>query len=611
MTAAFSRRLLLATTTTVLVKSLQYSPSSFGGQAQRSLLFSATAKWRMASTNDNTNMEDIIDTTTTTKPSFFWTACPKCHGEGKISKSPSRKARLRYKRAKLENQEGAGTGGEGIKNDAAFQPQPPSIRMDPCTNCKSTGIIQTQTPPPLPPPLTTTTTATNNPKSNNYYLPRVAIVGGGLGGLALGIACQHRCIPYTVFERDTHFSQRSSGYGLTLQQASGALAAFGILDLSSGGITSTKHVVHTPDGTVVGEWGLRKWGRDDSKKGPPKRQNVHIARQALRYELLQSLTRAGNHHAAAAAHLEWNHKLLEYRQTKNSENGKEEMDLLFQVGENQVHYTADIVVGADGIRSQVRQQLIGDSLTPLRYLNCLVVLGICSLDRLSSAAKENPLLDGQTVFQTADGNTRIYVMPYSSTEYMWQLSFPMDKEDDAKQAAGQGAAALKAHALEKCDKWHDPIMELLQQTPTDLVSGYPVYDRTLLTTELLRSKTTASNKSDGRSVTLLGDAAHPMSPFKGQGANQALLDALSLARAIYKTCRPKQDGNASDVNATPVQVQEVLELYQEEMTIRSAPKVQASAQAANFLHTDVAIQEGNVTRGAAAAATNHNDNQDD
>jgi salicylate hydroxylase len=72
-----------------------------------------------------------------------------------------------------------------------------------------------------------------------------------------------------------------------------------------------------------------------------------------------------------------------------------------------------------------------------------------------------------------------------------------------------------------------------------------------------------------------------MSPFKGQGANQALLDALSLARVIYR--------NSS------------FQGYEDEMLQRSAVKVKASADAAEFLHTDVAIQKGNVTRGAAAA----------
>lgn len=83
-----------------------------------------------------------------------------------------------------------------------------------------------------------------------------------------------------------------------------------------------------------------------------------------------------------------------------------------------------------------------------------------------------------------------------------------------------------------------------------------------------------------------------MSPFKGQGANQALLDALSLARRLYGT----KDGSQS--------IDEALEGFQEEMLIRSAPKVKASAEAAKFLHSEVAIQSGNVTRGAAARDKN-------
>jgi 2-polyprenyl-6-methoxyphenol hydroxylase-like FAD-dependent oxidoreductase len=83
-------------------------------------------------------------------------------------------------------------------------------------------------------------------------------------------------------------------------------------------------------------------------------------------------------------------------------------------------------------------------------------------------------------------------------------------------------------------------------------------------------------------VTLIGDACHPMSPFKGQGANQALLDGLGLARCL------RAGTKLSD--------------FESKMLHRSAAKVRASADAAQFLHSDACLKEGNVTRGAAAAA---------
>ena len=94
------------------------------------------------------------------------------------------------------------------------------------------------------------------------------------------------------------------------------------------------------------------------------------------------------------------------------------------------------------------------------------------------------------------------------------------------------------------------------------------------------------------SVTLIGDAAHPMSPFKGQGANQALLDALSLARTIYKNGNSKSDWRSKGLREI------VLKSFEAEMIERSSVKVADSAAAAEFLHSEIALHESNQPRGS-------------
>jgi 2-polyprenyl-6-methoxyphenol hydroxylase-like FAD-dependent oxidoreductase len=469
-----------------------------------------------------------------------WTICHDCQGRGKKSRRLRKKVRLRYQRELDEFDKTLGDGPTPVR---------PKGHLYDCLNCCGSGLVH----------------SANRPLADKENYPHVAIIGGGIGGVALAVACLHRSIPFTLYERDSGFDVRSQGYGLTLQQASKAIAGLGILSLAEG-VISTKHIVHTTDGKVIGEWGIRKWV-DSAVKTPPKRTNVHIARQALRLALVEQL---GGHDA-----VQWGHQLVDFNQCTGGA-----IDLHFQVDGELKSAKADLVVGADGIRSSVRELLIGEDTAPLRYLGCIVILGICPLADLIGL--EHSLLDSATVFQTVNGNERIYMMPYADDSVMWQLSFPLP-ENEAKTLSAKGVKALKAEACKRC-QWHDPIPQILAATLEVHVSGYPVYDRALLEPQLLEQ---------GAQVTLTGDAAHPMSPFKGQGANQALLDALALARGISVGCRPLSQWREAGIRES------VLTEFEAEMLARSASKVTDSAEAAQFLHSDIVLHEGDEPRGRA------------
>ena len=468
-----------------------------------------------------------------------WTICQECKGRGKKSQKLQKKIRLAYQK-EFEQFERTNSGG--------IAPVRPKAHQSSCLKCSGSGLIPT----------------TNPPISDKENLPNVAIIGGGIGGVALAVACLHRGIPFTIYERDNNFDARSQGYGLTLQQASKAIEGFGIFSLEKG-VISTRHLVHTTEGKVIGEWGIRKWLQSD-RKTTAKRTNIHIARQSLRLALLEQL--------GGSKMVHWGHQLVDFNECEDKS-----IALNFQVNGKMKTTKADLVVGADGIRSVVRKLLIGEEITPLRYLDCIVILGICPLNAIENVTSD--LLDSATVFQTANGNERIYIMPYDSDSIMWQLSFPMP-EKKAIALSTKGAKALKEEACRRT-QWHDPIPQILAATLETQISGYPVYDRELLKSELLEK---------GNQVTLIGDAAHPMSPFKGQGANQALLDALALARGILKNCKPLSNWREIGLRES------VLTEFESEMLERSATKVNDSAAAAQYLHSEIVLHEGDKPRGS-------------
>ncbi len=467
-----------------------------------------------------------------------WTICLECQGRGKKTQKPSKKARIKFQ---LELDEFEKNNGEGKA------PNLPKGHINSCKNCAGSGILQSE----------------NFPSVDYENFPRLAIVGGGIGGVALAVACLHRGIPFTLYERDSSFDARSQGYGLTLQQASKAIQGLGIFSFKNG-LTSKIHLVHNTDGKVIGEWGMRKWLTSEPKENS-KRRNIHIARQSLRLALLEQL---GSHDV-----VKWGYQLIDFKESEN-----ECVELQFLVDGKIKFEKADLLVGADGFRGAVRNLMFPQEIDPLRYLGCIVILGICPLSSLENL--ESPLLDGETVFQTVNGNERIYVMPFDSESVMWQLSFPME-ENEAKELSFQGAKALKEEACRRT-QWHDPIPQIMLATKETQITGYPVYDREILKQEML---------SKWKNVTLIGDAAHPMSPFKGQGANQALLDALALARGITLACQAFSNWRELGLRDN------VLTKFESEMLERSASKVKDSAEAAMLLHSEIVLHDGDKPRG--------------
>jgi len=155
-----------------------------------------------------------------------WTVCRECQGRGKKSRGLSKKVRLRHQMAfdQFEKMKSEGTA-----------PVRPKGHLYSCLNCCGSGLLSSD----------------NHPIADKENYPHIAIIGGGIGGVALAVACLHRGIPFTLYERDNNFDARSQGYGLTLQQASKAIEGFGLFSLEEG-VISTKHVVHTTEGKVIG-----------------------------------------------------------------------------------------------------------------------------------------------------------------------------------------------------------------------------------------------------------------------------------------------------------------------------------------------------------------------
>jgi 2-polyprenyl-6-methoxyphenol hydroxylase-like FAD-dependent oxidoreductase len=152
--------------------------------------------------------------------------------------------------------------------------------------------------------------------------------------------------------------------------------------------------------------------------------------------------------------------------------------------------TADVVVACDGVKSVIRQQLIGD--TP-HYL------GLSALAGTVAASMAHPLLAAGPLLLL--GNGASLILDQEQDNIGWSLTMHM-RHKELEQLPG---TLLKERVLATTQRWYSPIRELVSSThPEDITYAGGFYDK-----EPQQHARTGT-------LVLLGDAAHPVSPFRGK-----------------------------------------------------------------------------------------------
>ena len=290
---------------------------------------------------------------------------------------------------------------------------------------------------------------------------QAAVVGAGIGGLAAGIALQRAGWEATVYEAAPQV--RPLGAGLSIwPNGVRALRELGLADLVAE-VPRADGALRRADGSVLAEFDPEVL---EDRFGAPL---VGFHRADLHEGLIASLGR-------------------DRVSTGKELVGLEDGELRF--GDGSV-VRADLIVGADGLRSTVRAALFGDG--EPRDAGVVAFRGVADLDEPVPAGEWWG--SGSVAGLLPLGNGRVY----------WYLAH----RGEPDQAALPDLLA----------EYGEAVREAVARTAADAVLVHRLYDRD-----------PAPTWSQG-SATLLGDAAHPMLPFLGQGACAALEDAVALGAA--------------------------------------------------------------------------------
>ncbi|MBV9927986.1 MAG: FAD-dependent monooxygenase [Acidobacteria bacterium] len=307
---------------------------------------------------------------------------------------------------------------------------------------------------------------------------RVVIIGGGIGGLALALALRREGFEPLVCERAP-----------ALLEVGAAIAvwpnAFRVLERLGLGETLLARAGRIRSVRWLGREGREYNHFSFPETGAPA---VALHRADLQGALLRALPPESVHLGKTFAGF--------------VEEG-EEVRARFEDG---AEVACDVLVGADGLHSRVRAQLL-DNGGPA-YRGYTIWRGVARL--------EHETLRAGVASEIYGRGRRFGVGPVGLGRTGWWATA------NEPEAAAESASEHAPKLLRLFEGWCAPVQELIEATPSESILRNAAYDRP------------AAARWGEERVTLLGDAVHPMTPNLGQGGCVAVEDAAVLARCLAK-----------------------------------------------------------------------------
>jgi salicylate hydroxylase len=355
--------------------------------------------------------------------------------------------------------------------------------------------------------------------------PHVLIVGAGIGGLAAALALLRRGFDVDVYEQAPELREVGAGVSISANGCA-VLFALGLeAPLRACGVSANQRDVRL--WSTGQEWSLYRGGLPGEQRyGYPSFTLHRVDLHGMLLEAVRALK-------PGAIHL--NRRCTGFDATGSG------VSIAFEDG---TRATGDVLVGADGIHSKIRQQLFGPAKP--RFTGQMAWRGVAPMGGLPESLRK--IAQVTWIGPTA----HISCYPVRSGE-LFNFVGQVDRDD------WQVESWIAEGSIEECladfPGWHPDVKRMIE-------NNEKLYKWALFLRDPLPRWT------EGR-VTLLGDACHAMLPYLGQGANSAMEDGLVLARCVEQ--------HAADPD-------EALQRYEAARRHRTTRIVEASAEMVHTFH---------------------------